>query len=89
MTAFVVEDDVDDVVVSRLVDGVPVAGATPLERACAAVALRRRGRSLNEIARQVGTSQRQVSRWVARARDGVPLCPAPGCRPADRCAAAP
>ena len=86
MTAFVVEEDVDDVVVARLVDGVPVVGATPLERAYATLALRRCGRSLNEIARQVGTSQRQVSRWVARARDGVPLCPAPGRRPADRCA---
>jgi hypothetical protein len=71
---------VDELVVTALVSGHAVAGASRAELACAAVALHEAGRTPGAIATQLGVADQQVRRWVERARAGVALNPGQGRR---------
>ena len=83
-----VAGEVDEVVVARLMAGHPVAGASRVEVAHAAVGLHHAGRPARRIAVQLGVHERQVGRWLSRYRAGEPLCPAAGRRSGRRrCAA--
>jgi WhiB family transcriptional regulator, redox-sensing transcriptional regulator len=64
---------VDELVVTRLVAGEGVAGATRQELAHAAVALHLAGHGCGWIGTRLGVGDRQVYRWVARHRAGTPL----------------
>ena len=80
--------EVDEVVVARLMAGHPVAGASRVEVAQAAVGLHHAGRPARRIATRLGVHERQVGRWLSRHRAGEPLCPAAGRRSGRRrCAA--
>ena len=81
--------EVDEVVVARLMAGHhPVAGASRVEVAQAAIGLYHAGRPARRIAAQLGVHERQVGRWLSRHRAGEPLCPAAGRRSGRRrCAA--
>lgn len=70
--------EVDGLVVTQLMAGQPVPGATRPEAAHAAVLLHRAGYSAGRIAAQLGTHARQVDRWIARYEAGGPLCPPSG-----------
>lgn len=70
-----VPSGVDGLVVTELVAGRPVAGASRDEQACAAVALHRAGRSVGWIAARLRVDDQQVRRWLARAWAGEPLNP--------------
>jgi len=72
--------EADEVVVARLMAGHPVAGASRVEVAQAAIGLQRGGQSVRRIAAQLGVQERQVQRWVTRHRGGQPLCPVAGPR---------
>ena len=76
--------EVDEVIVARLMAGHPVAGASRVEVAQAAVGLHHAGRPARRIATRLGVHERQVGRWLSRHRAGEPLCPRSGRR---RCAA--
>jgi WhiB family redox-sensing transcriptional regulator len=70
---------VDELVVTRLVAGEGVSGATRRELAHAAVRLRLAGHGCGWIGTRLGVGDRQVYRWVARYRAGIPLVVAEGC----------
>jgi WhiB family redox-sensing transcriptional regulator len=74
---------VDELVVTRLVAGEGVAGATRQELAHAAVGLALAGHGCGWIGTRLGVGDRQVYRWVARHRAGRPLVVAEG-RPGGR-----
>ena len=67
-------DEVDEVVVARLMAGQPVTAPSRVEVAQAAIGLHRAGRPSRQIAAQLGVHDRQVWRWLARHRAGRPLC---------------
>lgn len=73
-------DQVDAVVVARLITGQPVPGATRTERAHAAIGLHQRGWGAPRIADRLDVHARQVQRWLARHRTGAPLPPRAGSR---------
>jgi len=75
-----VAGEVDEVIVARLMAGHPVAGASRVEVAQAAVGLHHAGRPAQRIATQLGMHERQVGRWLSRHRAGKPLCPRSGRR---------
>jgi WhiB family redox-sensing transcriptional regulator len=64
---------VDELVVTRLVAGEGVSGASRLELAHAAVGLALAGRGCGWIGTRLGVGERQVYRWVARYRAGRSL----------------
>ena len=66
--------EVDEVVVARLMAGHPVAGASRVEVAQAAIGWHHAGRPARRIATQLGVQERQVGRWLSRHRAGKPLC---------------
>jgi WhiB family redox-sensing transcriptional regulator len=74
---------VDELVVTRLVAGEWVSGATRQELAHAAVGLALAGHGCGWIGTRLGVGDRQVYRWVARHRVGRPLVVVEG-RPGGR-----
>jgi WhiB family redox-sensing transcriptional regulator len=64
---------VDELVVTRLVAGEGVSGATRQELAHAAVGLHLAGHGCGWIGTRLGVGDRQVYRWVARHRAGTSL----------------
>jgi hypothetical protein len=64
---------VDELVVTRLVAGEWVSGASRREVAHAAVGLHLAGHGCGWIGTRLGVGDRQVYRWVARHRAGMPL----------------
>jgi WhiB family redox-sensing transcriptional regulator len=70
---------VDELVVTRLVAGEGVAGATRQELAQAAVGLHLAGHGCGWIGTRLGVGDRQVYRWMARYRAGIPLAVVEGC----------
>jgi WhiB family redox-sensing transcriptional regulator len=69
---------VDELVVTRLVAGERVSGASRREVAHAAVGLHLAGHGCGWIGTRLGVGDRQVYRWVARYRAGTPLVLAEG-----------
>lgn len=61
-------DEVDEMVIERLIAGDPPAGATTAERQYAAEILTRRGLSARQIAERMGLSARTVVRLRSRTR---------------------
>ena len=82
--AVAVAEEVDEVVVARLMAGHQVTGASRVEVAQAAIGMHRAGIGARQIAAQLDVNTRQVERWVARHRGGRPLCPMAGPRPGPR-----
>ena len=72
--------EVDEVIVARLISGLPVTGASRGKVAQAAIGWHHAGRPARRIATQLGVHERQVGRWLSRHRAGKPLCPAAGRR---------
>lgn len=68
---------VDELVVTRLVAGERVSGASRQELAHAAVGLALAGRA-RWIGTRLGVGDRQVYRWLTRHRAGTPLVPTEG-----------
>jgi WhiB family redox-sensing transcriptional regulator len=69
---------VDELVVTRLVAGEWVSGASRQEVAHAAVGLHLAGRGARWIGTRLGVGNRQVYRWLARHRAGMSLVPTEG-----------
>jgi DNA-binding NarL/FixJ family response regulator len=61
-------DDVDEVVVDRIVSGVPVATSTPAERRAAIAQLAAHGLNELQIARRTGFTSRTVHRHLSGRR---------------------
>ena len=65
--------EVDPHVVDLLVDGIPVPGATEVDRATAAVRMCASGVPSGKVATVVGRHDAQVRRWVRMAANGETL----------------